>query len=213
MSDWDAKVQVKPLDLFVYGQAQYAFSVYDALAGKYLDGKSLGDAAVSSTTRRAVTVEAAITTIARSVERRGTAVEELGAALGFIGYVVSMFSGDSSENNINHKIDECDEASDWEKSQMKEKIGKALAILDKYDVDIDSNSGKTYTKDNVTKGDVSAIQSACKLALDKENNAVQQSQADLRSLLSKRDSAYSMIGKLQKKVDGTARRTIGQIGA
>ncbi|MCQ2388368.1 MAG: hypothetical protein MJ138_01485 [Kiritimatiellae bacterium] len=211
MSDWDAKVQIQPLDLFVYGQVQYEFSVYDALAGKYLDGKSLGDAAVSSTTRRAVVVEEAITAIARSVERRSTAVQELGFAMSHIAYVVAMFSGDTSENNINHKISDCDGASDSEKADMKARMKKALDILEKYGVDID-NKGTKYSADTVTKGDVSAIQSGCKLALDKENNALQQTQSDLRSLLSKRDSAYSMIGKLQKKVDGTARRTIGQIG-
>ncbi len=207
MSDWDSKVRVNELDLFVYGQVQYDFSVYDALAAGYLDGKSLGDAAVLSTTRRAVTVEGSITAIARSVEKRSVAVEELGVAMACLGSVVAFFSGDTDDDNINHTIDKCDNASDADKVKMKSDMQTALYYLNKYEA-----LEKSYSVDTVTKGDVSAIQSSCKLALDKESNALQQTQSDLRSILSKRDSAYSTIGKLQKKVDETASRTINQIG-
>lgn len=183
-------IEIQPLDLTVYGQVQYAFVASDA-PGTLL---TYADAAVLATQRRALAVETETTPIAEAVRKRTAKLEALGNALADVARAL-MSLVEEDLNSI-------------ETASIR---GASASTLNTYEVKIDgsvvSSSQTWFTKAQLTK-----LQQNVKLEIDQENGKLQQTTGTLQGFLQKRDSAYSMIGKIQRKIDATASRTLGRIG-
>ena len=89
--------------------------------------------------------------------------------------------------------------------------GTSSQALNTYEVKIDG-SVVSSSQTSFTKAQLSKLQQNVKLEIDQENSKLQQLNGTLQGFLQKRDSAYSMIGKIQRKIDATASRTLGRIG-
>ena len=198
-----AIVEINELDLVVYGQVQYDFTL-DAKTGLALD-----EMLVKASGQRAVAVEQELATISIEAKQRSRKAEDVGRALGLASAIVAEMS----------QIEGVDLTTEYD-----DKHGwlKTLAtVVAPYDLTYVKEKDETKTpcpisdlwKDKLTYEGAQRLQSILQLALDKENNALKQTSNTIQGFVSKRDKAYELIGKVQKKIDSTASTTIMAIGS
>lgn len=195
-----ALAQINELDLVVFGQVQYDFS----LSGR--SGLSLGELMVGVANQRAVAVDREIAAINKEVKQRSRKLEVLGQALGYVAAIVAELS-----QTKDVKIDtEYKDTHQW--------LAKIEKLVAPYDLTYEEENKGTLPVSSLwsgkfTYGNAQKLQSVLQLALDKENNALKRTTNTIQSFVTKRDNAYELIAKLRKKIDKTAGSTISSLGA
>lgn len=161
------------LDLTVYGQAQVSYTV-----GGEAD-RSWTDAVLKSAYRRAVSMEAEASAVGEATRYRTRKLDELGTVLAAVAEAVAKLSEEK-----------------WDSGKTVGGLKAARAVLEKYGID---GYTEISVAGEVNKQQGAILQSKVKLAIDIENNALQQDSSSLQSLVTKRDSSYSQLGKLMNK--------------
>lgn len=198
-------IQRNALDLVTLGQVQYDFTV-NGVAG--LD---LCAACVQSTFKNVASVEAEMSAVAAAVRKRtarlnlyGSVLADLNAACGFI----MQGKKGMTEND------------DLKEKGSKEILKRVKDVFKKNDL---WNEIPGYYKDGTTTpvikddgvvmiGDLRKLRENTKFTMDKEDNALQRNASTLQFVMNKRDSALSVVGKLQKRIARTETSTIKNIG-
>ena len=198
-------IQRNALDLVTLGQVQYDFTV-NGVAG--LD---LCAACVQSTFKNVASVEAEMSAVAAAVRKRtarlhlyGSVLADLNAACGFI----MQGKKGMTEND------------DLKENGSKEILKRVKDVFKKNDL---WNEIPGYYKDGTTTpvikddgvimiGDLRKLRENTKFTMDKEDNALQRNASTLQFVMNKRDSALSVVGKLQKRIARTETSTIKNIG-
>lgn len=192
--------QINELDLVVYGQVQYDFSLSER------SGLSLGDLMVGVANQRAVAVDHEISAINKEVKQRARKLEALGQALGYASAIVAEMS---QIKNVK---------TDTKYTDTKQWLAKLQKLVAPYDLTYtEEEDKKEYNiarlwSGGLTYGNAQKLQSVLQLALDKENNALKRTTNTIQSFITKRDNAYELIAKLRKKIDKTASTTISSLG-
>lgn len=181
-------VEELDLDLTILGQAQKAYMVDGVKWQDYLT------AITKSAFKRAVMMDGQCDVVAAAVRKRADKTEALGQALAYI-----------SEHVANLTDKKWDNTDNIEGNNGGADLKKARSILEKYGVD---NYSYITTDGKLSKANAAKLQSTVKLALDKEDNALQTDSASLQNVLSKRDKAYSAAASMMKKINGTVANTI-----
>lgn len=197
-------IQRNALDLVTLGQVQYDFTV-NGVAG--LD---LCAACVQSTFKNVASVEAEMSAVAAAVRKRtarlnlyGSVLADLNAACGYITNAKNMKEND-----------------DLKEKGSKEILKRVKDVFKKNDL---WNEIPGYYKDGTTTpvikddgvvmiGDLRKLRENTKFTMDKEDNALQRNASTLQFVMNKRDSALSVVGKLQKRIARTETSTIKNIG-
>lgn len=200
----EAFIQRHALDLVTLGQVQYDFTV-NGVAG--LD---LCAACVQSTFKNVASVEAEMSAVAAAVRKRtarlnlyGTVLADLNAACGYITNAKDMKEND-----------------DLKEKGSKEILKRVKDVFKKNDL---WNEIPGYYKDGTTTpvikddgvvmiGDLRKLRENTKFTMDKEDNALQRNASTLQFVMNKRDSALSVVGRLQKRIARTETSTIKNIG-
>lgn len=200
----EAFIQRNALDLVTLGQVQYDFTV-NGVAG--LD---LCAACVQSTFKNVASVEAEMSAVAAAVRKRtarlnlyGSVLADLNAACGYITNAKNMKEND-----------------DLKEKGSKEILKRVKDVFKKNDL---WNEIPGYYKDGTTTpvikddgvvmiGDLRKLRENTKFTMDKEDNALQRNASTLQFVMNKRDSALSVVGKLQKRIARTETSTIKNIG-
>lgn len=200
----EAFIQRNALDLVTLGQVQYDFTV-NGVAG--LD---LCAACVQSTFKNVASVEAEMSAVAAAVRKRtarlnlyGSVLADLNAACGYITNAKNMKEND-----------------DLKEKGSKEILKRVKDVFKKNDL---WNEIPGYYKDGTTTpvikddgvvmiGDLRKLRENTKFTMDKEDNALQRNASTLQFVVNKRDSALSVVGKLQKRIARTETSTIKNIG-
>jgi len=195
-------VQLEKLDLTIYGQVQYSYKV-DGVSGR-----TLSDACVTCAALRAASVDQEVSAVSAVTKRRADVLEKIGNALAAIAAAVASLAG--SED-----LDET--VSGTARTNLKNQLGTINTYVPTWEQDgntyptisdTNSNALSNWQASNVTSDKGQKLQSVVQLFADTEDNALQRTSSTLQSFMSKRDSAYSLIGKIQRKLDGTAKQTI-----
>lgn len=177
-----ATIQTQQLGLSVFGQAQVAYKVNGKSDCSYDEAVSAAGFA------RATSIECALPAYSAALKLRQTKLKELGDALAEIATVAASFKSKDS------------------RSTKKSVSSATAATLRKYGI-----SGLESGSNEVKKENVQKLQADAQYALDIENNNVQQDMTTLQGLVSKRDSAYSLVAKIVKKAVSTESSGIGYI--
>ncbi len=185
-------VEELDLGLSVLGTAQKAYAVDGVKWQDYLT------AVISSSFKRAVSMDAQCDAMATAVRARIDKTERLGKAMAAIAQHVALLTDKKWDDNSNY-LGEGGGAD----------LRAARATLEFYGVD---NYSFITTDGKLSKPNASKLQSTLKLALDKEDNALQSATASLQSAFTKRDKSYSNAATLMKKIQGTYNNTIRNIG-
>ena len=173
------------LDLTVYGQSQVSYTV-----GGEAD-RSWTDAVLKTAYRRAISMETEAGAVGEATRCRTRKLEELGTALAAIAEAVAKLSDEK-----------------WDSGKTVGGLKAARDVLEKYGID---GYKDIPASGEVNKQQAATVQSKAKLAIDVENNALQQDSSTLQSLVSKRDSSYSQLGKLMNKFLKSRKTIIGNI--
>lgn len=177
-------IEMKPLDLSVYGQVQYNFTV----AGK--EGTfTFGEAAVNVASKRAAALEIALPPLRNGLKQKMEKLSALSLALGDIAKIVAELCQEGMESDKKVKIPDT-----------------SIKTLRTYEVPGVPDSGE------VKKSEAYTLQQNIKLEIEKENTQLQETTSVVQSFIQKRDSAFGLIGKIQQKVDHTSQSTIQSIG-
>lgn len=200
----EAFIQRNALDLVTLGQVQYDFTVGGVA------GLDLCAACVQSTFRNVASVEAEMSAVAAAVRKRtarlnlyGSVLADLNAACGYITNAKNMKEND-----------------DLKEKGSKEILKRVKDVFKKNDL---WNEIPGYYKDGTTTpvikddgvvmiGDLRKLRENTKFTMDKEDNALQRNASTLQFVMNKRDSALSVVGKLQKRIARTETSTIKNIG-
>lgn len=193
----DAFIQRHALDLVTLGQVQYDFTV-NGVAG--LD---LCAACVQSSFKSVASVEAEMSAVAAAVRKRtarlhlyGTVLADLNAACGYITNAKNMKENDNLKEQGSMEILRS-------LKKMIRENGLAPEIPDYVKIGDDGV---------IMIGDLRKLRENVKFTMDKEDNALQRNASTLQAVMNKRDSALSVVGKLQKRLARTATSTIKNIG-
>lgn len=193
-------IRIEPMDLVVYGQVQYSFVKVDAPAGSA--PMAYDQAVCAAALQRAVAVQTEFEPIQAAIRVRATKLKELGDCLANVTSTVTQFQVD--------KVKLSDEKTKYSLGQVN---GTNVSVyLAKYGIYYDEKNAVSAGVNSYSYANCSKLQENIKLAIDKENTDVERDTSALQGYLNKSDSAYSLIGTLQKKIDGTANHTIKQIG-
>lgn len=203
----EAFIQRNALDLVTLGQVQYDFTVGGVA------GLDLSAACVQSTFKNVTSVEAEMSAVSEAVRKRtarlnlyGSVLADLNAAC---GYIVSGKKGMTDNDDL-------------KETGSKEILTRVKAVIeDKKDPLANEIPG--YYKDGTTdpvinvKGeirisDLRKLRENTKFTMDKEDNALQRNSSTLQFVMNRRDSALSVVGKLQKRIARTETSTIKNIG-
>ena len=200
----EAFIQRNALDLVTLGQVQYDFTVGGVA------GLDLCAACVQSTFKNVASVEAEMSAVAAAVRKRtarlnlyGSVLADLNAACGYITNAKNMKEND-----------------DLKEKGSKEILKRVKDVFKKNDL---WNEIPGYYKDGTTTpvikddgvimiGDLRKLRENTKFTMDKEDNALQRNASTLQFVMNKRDSALSVVGKLQKRIARTETSTIKNIG-
>jgi len=216
-----ASVTIQEMDLVVLGQVQYAFK----LEGKG-EGLSLSEVLAPCCAQRAVAIEGEMSLVSEQLRVRTRKVSDLGVALSDVAYIMGAFAEAKAREKQSGEVTELSEfpGNKYIPDEMKKGtlITELWNKLSPYALTYQDKDGKTKSlndllwsaksKGQITKNDTEIAQSAVKLGMDKENNAIRQGSNTLMSFVKKRDSAYQLIGKITKKINSTAGTTISAIG-
>ncbi len=180
-------IETRDLGYSVYGTAQVDYTIDGE------EGCSYDLAVARAGLRRSVAVEQAIPAYTAAVRARQRKVEDLGTALADIAATFASFTGDDRKVDSTTSV-----VGGTQAYEILSKYGLASYSEDDKKVDYFSEKGKKIAYGNVQK-----LQAEIKYALDIVNNDMQQDVATLQSLVSKRDNAYQMAGRLMKKANQT----------
>jgi len=203
----NATVAIKELDLVVLGQVQFDF----VLNG--VDGYSLSSVLTPCCAARAVAIEHEISMVSEVVRKRTKKLDDLGNAMGLIAYIVaSLEAADAAEDKYY--------PGDAAKGQQNVSVRDIGKLIGPYELTYtDENGNKkdinplVVEQSKIKKNDIEIVQSTVKLAIDKENNAIKQDCNTLQGYVDKRDDAYELIGKLENKINNTAKTVLGAMGS
>lgn len=196
-------MRIEPMDLVVYGQVQNAFVEADnptALLVYY-------EAVVKAATKRAVSVETEQTPMVTAARQRQEKLEKITTAYGCVSAALVTCQLQAKDEGKNYMT--------WDKtfSLGTMRVAKGASGQAEYvSVSDVLNSFGISCSQSMKGSELTKLEQTVKLEVDKESSALQQTSSTLKSFISKGDSAYSMIGTLLRKIDGTAMRTIQACG-
>lgn len=177
-------IEMTPLDLSVYGQVQYNFTIADK-KGLF----TFGEAAVNVATKRAAALEIVLPPLRDGLKQKMAKLSALSLALGDISMIVAQLGQEGLQSDKRIKIPDT-----------------SLNTLRTYEIEGVPSSGE------ITKAEAYTLQQNVKLELEKENTQLQETTSVVQNFIQKRDSAFGLIGKIQQKVDHTSQSTIQSIG-
>jgi len=178
-------VTIDKMDLVVYGQVQFSFS----MGG--VSGYDLAHVCTASSFRRVTAVEDEIGTVSAACEARAKKLADLGNAMGAVQYTMSYIDGKMD----NEEID-------------SHGLGSIYNTLAYYNV---PDAG--YALNNpIVISNLRTLFENLKHEIDLENNDLQRTTATLQNVMGKRDSAFSTLSKITEKLDNTVKATIQNMG-
>jgi len=185
-------VTAQELDLSVYGQVQYSYSI---TGGK--SGLDLGSAAAIVGCSRAVGVEKEVTVLSAGLKKRSKAIDDLSKVMIDIEAAIASAKAKATAADT----------VDFDKNRH-------MGTFQRYGVRLTDNNGNSlFESDSKIKlGNLNQLQQNVRLVSDKEDNALQRVASQLQSAISKRDNSYNQMEKFLKKFDGTAGTIIRNIG-
>lgn len=160
-------------------------------------GCGISEAVAFGALRQSVAFEELTTAVGRVVKLRQQKATEIGDAVATVAEAIgSMDQASSSPSKLSNVA--------------AEKLNKANATFKKYGI---AEMALDESTKQVTYGEAYRKQTDVQLALDTENNDLQQNLNSLMSLISKRDNAFSVASKIVDKVNRAAKDTIRAVGA
>lgn len=162
------------------------------------EGKSFSEVIAFASIRQSHSIEQVTAAMSSVVRLRQEKVNDLAEVLSVLAEALPTISTKSTSS-----------AEDRWSSMSAEKIANANKLLAKYGMTTMSVSGSgqiNYATAYKTQNDV-------QMALDTENNDLQQNMTALQALVAKRDNAFSTANKVIQKGNATARGTINAMGA
>lgn len=146
--------------------------------------------------RQSYAIEALSTAVSRVVKLRQKKASEIGDALATVSEAVTSMPMDDQDVDKESNID-------------VSKLKAANEIFKRYGI----GEMELAESGQVTYGTASYKQTDVQLALDRENNDLQQNMNSLQNLVTKRDNAFQVASKVVAKATATASDTIRAIGA
>lgn len=187
-----AYIETEPLDLTVLGQVQRSY-VVDGHPGLTLDV-----ACMASTFKRVLSLETEMTAMGDAVKRRSAAIQAYGLALAEIAAAVS-YIGNSRDDVI------------LKDKNVNAALTKAKALLE--GARLDTGMFSSFNGSQIKVSDLRKIREEVKYQADQEGNALQRNASMLQGVLSKRDSAVTLVARIRKRLDKTMTTSIRNIGA
>lgn len=157
-------------------------------------GCGFADAVAFGSLRQSYSVEAAALAVSEVIKVRQRKCSEIGDALATLGEAMASIE-DTSDPDSESKI-------------SIDKLAQAKTLLDKYGIDLPLTE-----KGQISYATGYRKQNEVQLALDRENNDLQQNMTTLQGLVNKRDNVFNTSSKVVKKVNKTMISTIRAIGA
>lgn len=186
-----AYIELNKLDLVVLGQVQHDFTV----GGE--SGLDLATACMMSTFRRTLAVEKEMDAVMSAIKLRSDRCHHFGEAMEYVNGALGWIADMSDEKKIG------DEANNL--------LNQAKSIIRTYGLESDAIK-LSEIPDHPTVNVLRKLSENLKYELDKEDNALKRDASMLQTMVSRRDSAVNMQGKIQKKVTKTESTTIRNIG-
>ena len=149
-------------------------------------GQVFGQAVALAALQRAVAVESGLSAYQAVLRARRTKLNDLGNALGSV-----LQSLDAVGNQTSSTIDI---------------DSNAVATLRKYGITVELDGSK------IRRDKLMLLQQKVRYVIDLEDNNCQQDLAMTQSCVNKRDQAYQLATRIQKKADGTRKTGIRYMG-
>ena len=146
-----------------------------------------GQAVALAALQRAVAVESGLSAYQTVLRARQTKLNDLGLALA----------------SVLNSLDRVGEKTD-------SKVGldaDAIARMRKYGIEVKVNGSN-----EIERRDIMLLQQKVRYTIDLEDNNCQQDLAMTQSCVNKRDQAYQLASRIQKKADGTRKTGIKYLG-
>lgn len=194
-------VGIQPIeDLVVYGQVQSAFFTVDNPSALL----AYDQACTTIALKRAATVETELVPMKIAIGERSQKIADLGKCYEHLAAWNAWL--------------------EFNKVQMTDKTPRNLdtvpdgnplstisfgSITSKYEVKLDDT---VFSRSTATYQEIAKLMQTVKLEIDKEGSALERDNSATSAWLKKCNSSYSLVQTLQKKIDGTAGRTIAQLG-
>ena len=173
-----------------YGIPMRDYTVDGATGCGFIDAIAFG------ALRQSYAIEALSAAVADVVKLRQRKASEIGDALATVSEAVASMPSDDMDTDKESKIDT------W-------RLRAANEIFKRYGIE----EMELAKSGQVTYGIAYQKQTDVQLALDKENNDLQQNMNSLKNLVTKRDNAFTVASKVVAKAASTASETIRGIGA
>ena len=187
MSDLAIQTTTYP-EACAYGLPAVEYTVNGA------DHCGLAEAVAFGSLSNSHAIEAVTVAVSEVVKARQRKCSDIGDALATVGEALASIETTSDV--------------DAESGIETEKLKKAKELLGKYGIDLPMTD-----KGQITYQTAYRKQNEVQLALDRENNDLQQNMITLQGLVNKRDNAFNVSSKVVQKVNKTALGTIRSIGA
>ena len=146
-----------------------------------------GQAVALAALQRAVAVESGLSAYQTVLRARQTKLNDLGTALASV-------------------LNSLDRVGDKTTSKVGLDAG-AIANLRKYGIEVKVNGSN-----EIERRDIMLLQQKVRYTIDLEDNNCQQDLAMTQSCVNKRDQAYQLASRIQKKADGTRKTGIKYMG-
>ena len=190
MSDLAIETVVSRLeDERVYGVPIKSYTVNG------LTGQAFADAVAFASLRQSYAVETVASALQAVVKQREGRVSALSEALATLAEAIA--SMDQKESDPNKR----------RSAISTEKLKQANLIFQQYGIE-----QMSLSDGQVTYGVAYYKQNDVQLALDNEQNELQQNMSSLQSLVTKRDKAFQVASRVVAKVNSTLSSTIQAMG-
>lgn len=191
-------IAVRPAGVSVYGVAQNAYFVEEA-GGRAATDYDL--AIVAASLRRSTSIEASMSAASDIVRIKQRKLQDMTDLLALL-----------TQARANLKTKNPDVSDVGSAPGLK---AKAELVKANYGVDIYYWGDKHHVPrgdDGITRECVEGAFVVLQSEIDKTDNQLQQDMLTLQSWMSKRDESYRSAAKAMKKILGTSKATIGNIG-
>lgn len=184
--------EIPGFDVYGVGQVDYTIDG--------VSGKDFGAAVAKAAFIQSNAIERESEAYSAMVKVRMRKLEDLGEALAIISKAVATMPVEEPE-------------SDDLSSDIPDLL-TAKDLLAKYGIDMYVHVLALYDIKRcfISREEGVMRQNDVQLAIDEENNSLQQDMVTLQALVSKRDNSFSTAAKLIQKVNDTSQTVIGNIG-
>jgi len=183
----NAAVQQIDLGFRVLGIDQVEYAV------EGVRGKTYGQAAGLASLRRAVALENGIDGYVSIVRAREQKIQDLSDILAVLSGTRSLYDTDSDKEKSYNR-----ESYAVQYKDVYKKESDLVVALQKYGIELGGWKGAGH---NISVAEIDKIKSEVEYQSQTEDTDLQSDLASLQSYVSKRDSAFSTAGEMQRKCD------------